>query len=109
MQAAAAARVNPAPGAVNPAAASKLGMLGTAGKLAGRAVPFAGFGLGAADTYNRAQEGDYLGAGISGLATGASLIPGLGTAASLGLTGLNTGIDAYKYLQAKKAMEQNRK
>jgi hypothetical protein len=72
-------------------------------------VPFVGFGLGAADTYNRAQQGDYLGAGISGLATGASLVPGVGTAASLGLTGLNTGIDAYKYLQAKKAMEQNRK
>lgn len=109
MQAAAAARVNPAAGPVAPAAASKLGMLGTAGKLAGRAIPFVGAGLGAADTYNRAQEGDYLGAGISGLATGASLIPGLGTAASLGLTGINAARDYQKYAEQKRKYEEQQK
>jgi hypothetical protein len=109
MQAAAAARVNSATSAVNPSTASKLGMLGTAGKMAGRAMPFVGFGLGAADTYNRAQQGDYIGAGISGLATGASLIPGLGTAASLGLTGINTARDYSAYLDAKRKYEEQQK
>ena len=67
-----------------------------AGKAAGRVLPGAGALLGAQDAYDRATKGDYTGAGISGLAGIASLFPGLGTAASLGLLGLNVYLDSNK-------------
>ena len=69
---------------------------GVAGAAARRALPGVGLALGAYDAYNRATQGDYIGAGISGLSGIASLFPGLGTAASLGLLGLNTYLDLNK-------------
>ena len=58
-----------------------------AGKGIGRFIPGVGAALGAYDAYNRAKQGDWAGAGLSALGGAASLIPGVGTAASLGLAG----------------------
>lgn len=66
------------------------GIVGKAvGKAAGRAIPGVGLALGGYDAYERAKEGDYVGAGISGLSGIASLFPLVGTAISLGLAGVN--------------------
>jgi len=80
-------------------------MLAGAGKVAGKVLPGAGLALGATEAYNRAQQGDYLGAGLAGASGVAGLIPGIGTAASLGLTGINAGRDYQKYLEAKRQYE----
>lgn len=58
-----------------------------AGKGIGRFIPGVGAALGAYDAYNRAKQGDWAGAGLSALGGAASLIPGVGTAASLGIAG----------------------
>ena len=58
-----------------------------AGKGIGRFIPGVGAALGAYDAYNRAKQGDWTGAGISALGGAASLVPGVGTAASLGIAG----------------------
>ncbi len=58
-----------------------------ASKGIGRFIPGVGAALGAYDAYNRAKQGDWAGAGLSALGGAASLIPGVGTAASLGLAG----------------------
>ncbi len=49
------------------------------GKTAARLVPGALTAYDAADAYDRYKKGDYLGAGISGAAGLASLVPGIGT------------------------------
>ena len=58
-----------------------------AGKGIGRFIPGVGAALGAYDAYNRAKQGDWAGAGLSALGGAASLVPGVGTAASLGIAG----------------------
>lgn len=58
-----------------------------AGKGIGRFIPGVGAALGAYDAYGRAKQGDWAGAGLSALGGAASLIPGVGTAASLGIAG----------------------
>ena len=58
-----------------------------ASKGIGRFIPGVGAALGAYDAYNRAKQGDWAGAGLSALGGAAALIPGVGTAASLGLAG----------------------
>jgi hypothetical protein len=58
-----------------------------AGKGIGRFIPGVGAALGAYDAYGRAKQGDWTGAGLSALGGAASLIPGIGTAASLGIAG----------------------
>lgn len=63
------------------------------GSVAGKLIPGVGLGLGAYDAYKRAKAGDITGAALSGLGGVASLIPGLGTAASLGLAGVQAGRD----------------
>lgn len=72
------------------------GAAGIAGKAVGKAIPGVGLALGAYDAYERTKEGDYLGAGISGLAGLAALLPLVGTAVSLGLTGVNVYRDLNK-------------
>lgn len=62
---------------------------GVLGKIAGKALPGAGLALGIADAYNRWKKGDVTGAAISGASGVASLMPGVGTAASLGLDAYN--------------------
>ena len=89
----------PAPAAAPAAPAGKGALRGAAtiaGKAAGKALPGVGLALGAYDAYNRTKEGDYLGAGISGLAGLAALVPLVGTAAALGLTGVNVYRDLNK-------------
>ena len=57
------------------------------GKGIGRFIPGVGLAVGAYDAYGRAKQGDWAGAGLSALGGAASLIPGVGTAASLGIAG----------------------
>lgn len=64
-----------------------------AGKGVGRFIPGVGLALGAYDAYNRAKQGDYTGAALSGAAGIAGMIPGIGTAASLGLAGAQAARD----------------
>ena len=66
------------------------------GKMLGKAIPGVGLAFGAADAYNRAKKGDWLGAGMAGASGLASLVPGIGTAASLGLDAANLARD-YKH------------
>lgn len=58
-----------------------------AGKGLGRFIPGVGAALGAYDAYERAKKGDYAGAALSGAGGIASLVPGIGTAASIGIAG----------------------
>jgi hypothetical protein len=84
-------------------------MMASAGRMAGRALPGVGAAVGGLDAYNRAQAGDYLGAGLAGVGAGASFIPGVGTAVNLGTTAINAGRDYSKYLEAKRQYEQQQK
>ena len=63
------------------------------GKLASRLIPGVGAAVGAYDAYDRATKGDYIGAGLSGLGAVTSLIPGVGTAATMGLAGAQLARD----------------
>jgi len=101
---------------VRNAAASKISglaeaspMLAKAGKFAGRVLPGAGAALGGLEAYNRAQQGDYLGAGLAGIGGAASFVPVVGTAVNLGTTAINAGRDYSKYLEAKRKYEEQQK
>ena len=72
------------------------GAAGAVGKGVARLSPVLGAALAIPDVYSRAKEGDYVGAGISTLAGLASFFPLAGTAAALGLTGLNYYLDSNK-------------
>ena len=63
------------------------------GKLASRLIPGVGGVVGAYDAYDRAKKGDYIGAGLSGLGAVTSFIPGIGTAATMGLAGAQLARD----------------
>ena len=65
----------------------------TGGKLASRLIPGVGAAVGAYDAYDRAKKGDYIGAGLSGLGALTSFIPGVGTAATMGLAGAQLARD----------------
>ena len=84
-------------------------MLATAGRVAGRVLPGAGAALGGMEAYNRAQEGDYLGAGLAGVGGAASFVPVVGTGINLATTGINAARDYSKYLDAKKKFEEEQK
>jgi peptidoglycan hydrolase-like protein with peptidoglycan-binding domain len=64
-----------------------------AAKAVGKRIPGVGLAISAKDAYDRAQKGDWTGAGLAGLAGLASTIPGIGTAASIGLDALNSYTD----------------
>jgi hypothetical protein len=74
--------------------------------MAGRVLPGAGTVLNAADAYSRAQEGDYLGAGIAGVGAAASPFPVVGTAVGMGTGALNAYRDYLKREEEKKRMGQ---
>jgi peptidoglycan hydrolase-like protein with peptidoglycan-binding domain len=76
--------------------AGTFGATKAAGKLLGKAIPGVGLAFGAADAYNRAKKGDYTGAAMAGASGLASLVPGIGTAAALGLDAANLARD-YKH------------
>lgn len=76
--------------ATGPAVARAAGTTGgIVGKAAGRSalkkIPVIGAGVGLALAANRAASGDWAGAGLEATSGALSLIPGLGTAASLGV------------------------
>jgi hypothetical protein len=93
VQAAAANKIQNLPGA---------GMMGQAGRIAGRALPGVGTALNAADAYGRFQEGDYLGAGIAGVGAAASPFPILGTAVGMGTGAVNAYRDYLKRQEEEK-------
>jgi hypothetical protein len=82
------------------------GMMGNIGKMAGRVLPGAGTVLNAYDAYDRAQQGDYLGAGIAGVGAAASPFPVVGTAVGMGTGALNAYRDYLKREEEKKRMGQ---
>jgi hypothetical protein len=61
----------------------------------GRYMPGVGMALGAYSAGQRASGGDYVGAAIDLAAGAASFVPKFGTAAALGLAGVNMARDAY--------------
>jgi hypothetical protein len=67
--------------------------VGTVGKFLAKRAPGIGLGLGLAGAADRAAHGDYVGAGIEGLGGVASTLPGVGTAISAGLEGVNLARD----------------
>ena len=69
------------------------GMSSIAGKTLSKALPGAGLAYGAYDTYDRAKKGDYTGAAMSAASGLASLVPGVGTAASLGISAAQAARD----------------
>jgi len=93
VQAAAASNIKNLPGA---------GMMGSAGRMAGRVLPGVGTALNAADAYNRYNEGDYLGAGIAGVGAAASPFPVLGTAVGVGTGAINAYRDYLKRQEEEK-------
>jgi hypothetical protein len=93
VQAAAANKIQNLPGA---------GMMGQAGRIAGRALPGVGTALNAADAYSRYKEGDYLGAGIAGVGAAASPFPVLGTAVGMGTGAVNAYRDYLKRQEEEK-------
>lgn len=97
VRAAAASKIQNLPGA---------GMMGSAGRMVGRVLPGAGTVLNAADAYSRAQQGDYLGAGLAGIGAAASPFPILGTAVGMGTGALNAYRDYLKQEEEKKRMQQ---
>jgi hypothetical protein len=60
-----------------------------AGGLGKKLLPGVGVAYGVADAISRAKSGDYLGAGIAGASSAASLVPVVGTAVSAGLDAAN--------------------
>jgi len=93
VQAAAANKIQNLPGA---------GMMGNVGKMAGRVLPGAGTVLNAYDAYDRAKQGDYLGAGIAGVGAAASPFPILGTAVGAGTGAINAYRDYLKRQEEEK-------
>ncbi len=77
---------------------AKVGLKAVAGKglakAGGKLLPGLGLGLALMDATSRVGRGDFLGAGIDVLSGAASLVPGVGTAVSLGLLGTNIARDA---------------
>lgn len=84
-------RLSSAPGA-GAAAAAKGGAKGV-GKAIAKRLPGLGLILGLAAAGDRLMDGDFLGAGIDVLSGVTSLVPGLGTAASVGLDATNYARD----------------
>lgn len=64
--------------------AAKVGIKGV-GKSLGKKIPLLGLGLGAIFAAQRAMQGDFIGAGLELASGAASTVPGVGTAASVGI------------------------
>ena len=92
------------------AAGGALKMAGMgAGKMAGKMIPMASLAIGTALAASRARDGDYLGASMEMASGIAGMIPGVGTAISVGLSGMLMVRDYIKGVQAEaKAKEQTK-
>jgi hypothetical protein len=86
---------------VQAAAANKIQNLPGA-KMVGKVLPGAGTVLNAYDAYDRAKQGDYLGAGIAGVGAAASPFPVVGTAVGMGTGALNAYRDYLKRQEEEK-------
>jgi hypothetical protein len=74
----------------------------------GKATPFLGAGMSGAQAAQDAKNGDYIGAGLNGISAGASFVPGIGTAVSMGASMLDSINKAVRSAQDKanaKAMQ----
>lgn len=80
-----------------------------AAKSAGKFVPGLGAAIGLADMGARYNQGDYTGAGIAGLSTVASQIPGLGWGASAGLDLYNLYRDQQAEAEKEKSVSKTTK
>lgn len=80
-------------------AGAKVG-LGVGAKLVGKtalkAIPFVGLGMGAYGAYEKTKEGDYKGAALEAASGIASMIPVIGTAASIALQGVSATRDVMR-------------
>jgi methyl-accepting chemotaxis protein len=76
-----------------------------AGKALGYAIPGVSLGVGGYFAYQKLKDGDILGAISEGAAGILGCFPGLGTAASLALTGANTYVDVTGGNMTKGAVE----
>lgn len=66
-----------------------------ASKILGKKIPGVGTALYGKDAYDRFKKGDYTGAALQGAGAVASLIPGIGTAATLGIDAATAAKDYY--------------
>lgn len=66
------------------------GAMGGAAGALGKATPFLGGAMSGAQAAQDASKGDYIGAGLNGIAAGASFVPGVGTAVSMGAQALDS-------------------
>jgi hypothetical protein len=66
------------------------------GSTAGKIIPGIGLALGLYDAYNRAMDGDVVGASIAAGAGAAGSIPGVGTGIALAAAAANIARDVYK-------------
>jgi hypothetical protein len=82
--------------AVNSVADAAPALTKVGGKLM-KFLPGAGLVAAGADTIRRGAAGDYTGAALSAASGAAGLIPGVGTAASLALTGAQAARDYHNY------------
>lgn len=64
--------------------------LGALGGVAGKAAPVVGAAQSGAQAAQDASRGDYIGAGLNGIAAGASFVPGVGTAVAMGAQALDS-------------------
>lgn len=84
------------------------GAMGGAAGALGKATPFLGGAMSGAQAAQDAKNGDYIGAGLNGISAGASFIPGIGTAVSMGASMLDSINKAVRSAQDKanaKAMQ----
>ena len=80
-----------------------------AGRLAAKRIPGIGLAISAGEAGARAVSGDYVGAAIAGAEGIASLIPGVGTLASMGLGGYGVYRDAKRAKNVFKVAKRVRK
>ncbi len=98
-----------APSATSLAGTSGAGLSSVAGA-AGKAAPFLGAGISGAQAAQDASKGDYIGAGLNGIAAGASFVPGIGTAVAMGAQALDKVNKMFRAAKDKanaKAMQQS--
>lgn len=98
-----------APSATSLAGTGGAGLSSVAGA-AGKAAPFLGAGISGAQAAQDASKGDYIGAGLNGIAAGASFVPGIGTAVAMGAQALDKVNKMFRAAKDKanaKAMQQS--
>jgi hypothetical protein len=86
------------------------GAMGGAAGALGKATPFVGGAMSGAQAAQDASKGDYIGAGLNGIAAGASFVPGIGTAVAMGAQALDSVNKMFRAAKDKanaKAMQKS--